>query len=115
MGDALLVRRFERLGHLVCELERGPHRHRPAREPLGQRLALDQLHDEEMPAGGLLHPVQYRDVRVIQCGEHLRFALEAREAVGIEGEQFGEDFDGDVCDSASCRAPGTPLPSPQRQ
>ena len=34
-------------------------------------------------AVGLLEPVDRRDVRMIQRGEHLRLALEARQALGI--------------------------------
>ena len=37
-----------------------------------------------------------RDVRVIQRGEHLRLALEAREAIGVGGERVGEDLQRDV-------------------
>ena len=35
---------------------------------------------------GLLEPVNRRDVRVVQRGEDLRFALEARQAIGINRE-----------------------------
>ena len=33
---------------------------------------------------------------MIQRREHLRFALEARQAIGIARERFGQDFDRDV-------------------
>ena len=36
-------------------------------------------------ATGVLEAVDLRDVRMIQRGEHLRFATEAREAIGIVG------------------------------
>ena len=36
------------------------------RDPLGQRLALDQLHHEEVPASRLLHPEKRRNMRVVQ-------------------------------------------------
>jgi hypothetical protein len=36
--------------------------------------------------------VNVRDVRVVQRGEDLRFALEAGEAIGIGGEGLGQDF-----------------------
>jgi hypothetical protein len=34
------------------------------------------------------------DPRMVQGGEHLGFALEAREAFGIAGERAGQDFGG---------------------
>ena len=57
-----------------------------AQEPLGHRLPFDQLHYEEMPAGGS-HPVERGDVRVVERGEHLGFPLEAGDAlcVGCDG------------------------------
>ena len=36
------------------------------------------------------------DVRVIQRREHLRFAPETRQPIGVRGEQLGEDLDRDV-------------------
>ena len=49
MDDPFLVRGFERLGDLARDRERLLDRHRPRAQPLGERLALDQLHDEEVP------------------------------------------------------------------
>ena len=37
-----------------------------------------------------------RDVRVVERREDLRFALEAREAIGIGGERVGQDLERDV-------------------
>ncbi len=36
------------------------------------------------------------DVRVVERGEHLRFALEARQALRIGGKHLGQDLQGDV-------------------
>ena len=63
-----------------------PRRSRSARVPL------DQLHDQKMPAAGLLHPVERRNVRMIERGEHFRFALESRDAIRIERERLGQDL-----------------------
>ena len=46
MDDALLVRRFERLGDLLARSAAPRRRGWPARDPLRQILALDQFHDE---------------------------------------------------------------------
>jgi hypothetical protein len=37
-----------------------------------------------------------RDVGVIQGGEHLRLTLEARQSIGVVGEEIGQDFQRDV-------------------
>ena len=45
---------------------------------------------------GVFETVDVRDVRMIQRGQHLRFALESREPVGISRERLGQDLDRDV-------------------
>ena len=46
MDDALLVRRFERLGDLPRDRQRLVERNRPARDAVGERRPFDQLQDE---------------------------------------------------------------------
>ena len=48
MDDALLVRRLERLGDLPRDRQRLVDRNRPVRQPLGEVVAFDQLHRQEM-------------------------------------------------------------------
>ena len=83
MDDPLLVRRFERLGDLPRDRQRLVERDRPVRDPIGERRAFDQLHHQRAHAVGVFEAVDVRDVRMVQRREHLRFALEAREALGI--------------------------------
>ncbi len=40
-----------------------------------------------------MDPVDARDVRVVQRGEHAGFALEARQPLGVAGEGVGQDLD----------------------
>ena len=63
---------------------------------VGERLALDELEDQEPDAVGLLEAVDRADVRMIQRGEHARLALEAREPVGVARERARQDLDRDV-------------------
>ena len=63
---------------------------------LRERLALDELEDEPAHAARLLEPVDVRDVRMIEGGQHLGLALEARKPVGIRGERLGKNLDRDV-------------------
>ncbi len=86
MDDVLLVRRFDRVSDLNGQPQRliGPDG--AVRDTLGQRLAFDQLEDQELLRVGLLEAIDCRNIRVIEGRQHLRFALEAREAIGIAGK-----------------------------
>jgi hypothetical protein len=42
------------------------------------------------------HVVERADVRVVQCGDRLRLAFEARAPLGVGAELLGQDLDGDV-------------------
>ena len=61
-----------------------------------ERLALDELEDQEADAVRFFEAVDRADVRVIQRGEHPRLALEAREAIRVARERAGQDLDRDV-------------------
>ena len=80
MDDPLLVRGLERLGDLAGDGESLFEREGAALQPLGEILSLDELHDEGADSARLLEAVDRGDVRVLELGEELRFALEAREA-----------------------------------
>ena len=95
MNDPLLVRRFERLGDLPGDEEGLVDRNRPARDPIGERRALDQLHHQGADAIGFFEPVDLGDVPMIERGEHLRLPLETRQALGIAGNGWRQDFDRD--------------------
>ena len=47
-----------------------------------------------MHTAGLFQAVDGGDVRVVQRGQHAGFALEAGQALGVFGEAFGKDLDG---------------------
>ena len=52
---------------------------------------------------------------MIERGEHLRFALEAREPIGIEREGVGQHLQRDVAIELACRARDTPRPCRPRR
>ena len=56
-------------------MEKAPHHYGP--EALGERRALDELHDQGAHTVRLLKPEDRRDVGMMELGEELRFALEA--------------------------------------
>ena len=97
MDDALLVRRFERLGDLPRDRQAPRRSASAARDPLREILALDQLHDEARMAPALLESVdRARCSDDSAAASALRFALEAGEAIGIAGEESRQDFERDV-------------------
>ena len=63
MDDPVLVRRLERVGDLRGNGQRLGERDRPSRHPLGERLALHELHHERRSALDLLDAVDGGDVR----------------------------------------------------
>jgi hypothetical protein len=95
VDDALLVRGVEGVGHLRPVPHDLVERQRALLEPVGERLALEQLHDEEVGVAVLPHVEEGADVGVVEGGDGLRLALEARAALLVLGEGGGEDLDRD--------------------
>jgi len=83
MHDALVVSRIEGVRYLTRDWQRIVKRERTVHETIGERRALDELHDEGIHTISLLEAVDVGDVGMIERGEQLGFALKAREAIGI--------------------------------
>src|SRR3954452_22379032 len=96
MDDALRVRGREALGDLSGVLRCALRGERACLERLSQRLSLEQLHDGEVPARGFAEIVNGEDVRVGERGDSEGFALEPRAGIGVGGERWRKDFNGDV-------------------
>ena len=109
MGDALAMSLVQRIRHLDGIPEHLVERQRPLGQPLGQRLAFEMLHDQEVDAGFVTrgaptpHSAPWRmpnvikraDVRVVQTGDGLGFPLEPLAQIGIVGDMRQEHLDGD--------------------
>ena len=79
---------------------------RPATgDEAGKRVAFDELQYQRADGPGLFESVYRGDVRMIQRREHLRFALEAREAIGVGREGVRQDLQRNV--SLQPRVAGT--------
>lgn len=63
--------------------------HRPARDPIGQRQALDELHHERADAALVLEAVDGGDVLVGERGENFGLALESRDAIRLRRQIVG--------------------------
>ena len=86
MDDALLVRGFKRFGDLFRDRQRFVDRDRPASDALRQIIALDQFHHQRANTAGFFEAVDVRDIRMVQGGERLCFAVEPGQSVGVAGK-----------------------------
>ena len=68
----------------------------PLRDPIGKRRAFDQLQDQRMDLATVLEPVDAADIRMIQRGQHVRLAREARPPIGIVHERVGQNLQRDI-------------------
>ena len=89
MDDALIVRCLQGLGDLPRQFQRLLNRDWTFREPVGEVFPFDELHGQEEPTPDLLQAVHRGDAGVVQRGQKLGLALEARQALGIFGELLG--------------------------
>ena len=95
MDHPLPVRHGQGLGDLLGVSQGQVQGKRALLEALGQRLALEALHDEECHAVLLADVVEGADVRMAQPGDGPRLALEALEPVGLLGRRGGKNLEGD--------------------
>ena len=68
----------------------------PTRDTLREIVALDEFHHQRADASAVFQAIDVRDVRMVERGEDLRFALEPGEAIGIVGEGIRQHLHRDV-------------------
>ena len=95
VNDSHGVRGAEPVRNLRCDLRGARRREGPRLEPLGQRLALQQLRDRVRDVPVRARVVDGEDARVVQRGDGARFPLEAPEAVFVV-DAVGQKLDGHV-------------------
>ena len=95
VDDALPVGGGQGVGDLGRHGQRLLERQRSLLEAVGERLAREVLHHQEGRTVVLADVVERADVRVVQAGDGLRFALEAGAAVRVGADLGREDLDGD--------------------
>ena len=111
MNDAALVRCRKAINDLCRDLQSFVERDGTALQPLGQRLALDEFQYKEEGSLGLFQIVDRSNIGMIQRGENFGFALEAADAVRIEGSFAWQDLDGNITLSfVSCARYTSPIP-----
>jgi hypothetical protein len=90
MNGPFAMRFTESVGDLRAVLKHLRERQRTARNATGERLAVEQLHDQVV-----VPEVEERaDVRMAQLRDRLRLALEASLPLRIVGELGRENLDG---------------------
>ena len=96
MHDPFVVRRGERLGKSVGDLDDLLDGKAARGNAVFQRLPLDQFHGQKMDAVGFLDRVERDDVRVVEGGDGAGFALEARQAFRIARHFGRQHLESDV-------------------
>ncbi len=79
--DAMPVGERDCVGERGRVPQRVGHRQRALQQPIGQRFALEILHDEELHVFLEPHVVERADVRMVQRGDRAHLALEALAAL----------------------------------
>ena len=97
VDEPVVVREREAAGDLDRELERAANRHRPALvETLLQRLAVDELEDDELPPVLLAAVDDRDDVRVRELCDGARLAAEALHILVVSRVVLMQDLQRDV-------------------
>ena len=94
--DAAFVRLLERRGHVAAKRGDLLFRQRATGNELRQRVARDELHDQEVEPVAAVEIVNRGDVRVIQPGQRLRFASEPAPCRLVGQHARWQYFEGDV-------------------
>jgi hypothetical protein len=96
MDDPLVMSGFERLGRLFRDGQRFIERDGAFVDTLREIVALDKFHHERGQTAVLFESVDGGDVRMIQRGEDLGFALKTGHAVRVMREFGREDLQRDI-------------------
>ena len=95
MDDARPVGSVESRRDLDRNGERLADRDRALRQPIGERLAFEVLHDEVGCPGLFADVVQRTDMRMVELGNRAGFAIEALTRLRVGRKGRWEDLDGD--------------------
>ena len=95
VDESLGVGGVEGIGDLGCQNEQGVEFDGLAGDAVLQGRAIEVLHGDEGAAVVLSDVVNGADVGMIERGGGLGFALKTGEPLGIAGDIFGQEFQGD--------------------
>ncbi len=101
VDDSAAVSGVERVGDLDRDVDRSIDIERLLLYDMSQRVALEQLHDDELPPGVLADVVHGADVRVVEGRGGARLALEPFGRGAIRGQRGRKELDGDRTSEAN--------------
>ena len=101
MDDALLMRLLQGLSDFCSNLQNLIERQRAFRQALGESLAFEILHDQEVGAVLRADVVKRADIRMLQRGNGFGLALHALLQFRVSGEMRRQNLDGDGAVEAS--------------
>ncbi len=92
VDNTFSVSGVERVGDINCNRKQHFEIQRAARDAVLQRDALEIFHRDERPSGFFADVVDRADVRVIQSGGRLRFALKPAERLRVAGNILRQEL-----------------------
>src|SRR5262245_30610648 len=101
MDDARSVRAVQGATDLNRACQDVVDRERTLSKAIGQRYALEVLHDQERGPAILADVVERADVRMVQPGDRAGFAMDPRAELRVSRQCGREDLDGDRTVEAS--------------
>src|SRR5690242_5430528 len=105
MNDAFIVSGGKRLGNRCSEVQNSIDRETLFGDQPLKRLALDQLHSEEVDAVYFFERVNSYYVGMVERSEHARLALETSKPLGVAHESRRQNFDGYAATKLGVAAP----------
>jgi len=96
VDDSAPVRRIERAGDLDADPQGLVDRQRAFAQPIRQRLALEELHDQVVGSVLVAHVVKRANVRMRELRDRLRLTLEALPQLRRGGHVRRQNFDRDI-------------------
>ncbi len=113
MNNALRVSGVQRIHNLTCQIQERPCLDRLSSYAMLERLAFQQLHDDEgLPSvlDAFVDIVDRADVRMIQSRGGACFTPEPLQRLNVLGQLFWEETSGRRGGAGGCRRPCRPLP-----
>jgi hypothetical protein len=95
MDNALAVRCVERVGDFDCQGKQNLGFQGTSGDAMLQGQAVEEFHGDERMSLVLADVMNGADIRMIESGSGLGFALEAGQRLGVFGDVVGKEFEGD--------------------
>ena len=96
VDHSLFVRRLEGLRDLASEVASEVPRQRSHADPLRERLAGDELHDQEAASLDFFQPMDGCDAGMVERRQRLGFSSEPRHPLGVAREGLGKELQRDA-------------------